>query len=97
MSTTQRGWRAAGGLHRLDGGEGGEGGVAVVGAAPAVEAVAVMHRRPRTEAVVPAGHLRLLVEVAVEDDGVVGVAVAERGDLAHHDRRAARRARAPRR
>ena len=64
---------AAGGLHRLDGGEAGEGGVAVVGPAPAVEPVALEHRRPRAEALAPAGHLGLLVEVAVEQDGVVGV------------------------
>ena len=59
-------------LERLDGGERGERRVAVVGRAPAVEAVAAANRRPRPEALAPAHHLGLLVEVAVEEDGLVG-------------------------
>ena len=85
----QAGVVAPGLAQRLDGGERGEGGVAVVGAAPAVEAVAVEHRLPRAESVAPAGHLRLLVEVAVEQDGVVGQVGSGRRDLAEHHRRAA--------
>ena len=56
-------------LQRLDRGERGEDRVAVVGAAAAVEPVVLDHRRPRPEALAPAGHLRLLVEVAVEQHG----------------------------
>ena len=49
--------------------------VAVVGAAAAVELVVLAHRHPRADALGPAGHLRLLVEMAVEQHGVVvGVA-----------------------
>ena len=48
----------------------GERGVAVVGAAAAVEPVALDDRRPRPEPVAPADHLGLLVEVAVEQHGV---------------------------
>ncbi len=63
---------AARGPHRLDGGQRGEGGVPVVGAAPAVEAVALQHRVPRAEPLAPAVHRRLLVEVAVEQHRVGG-------------------------
>jgi hypothetical protein len=83
--------RPAGPLHGLDGGERGEHGVPVVGAAPAVEAALDLHRLPWAEAVPPAVHGRLLVEVAVEQDGVVGCDVAgpgpERGDLQPQHRR----------
>ena len=72
ISTTQRAWRQPAGLRGLDREQRRERGVAVVGAAAAVEPVALDHRRPRAEAVAPAGHLRLLVEVAVEQHGVVG-------------------------
>ena len=74
ISTMQRAWAPPAALDRLDGAEAGEGGVAVVGPAPAVQAVALPHRQPRSEAVPPAGHLGLLVEVAVEQDRVVRVA-----------------------
>ena len=62
---------AALGLHRLDGGEGGEHGVPVVGAATPVQAAVGQHRLPRAEPVAPGQHRWLLVEVAVEQDGVV--------------------------
>ena len=55
---------------RVDRGERCEDRVAVVGAAAAVQLVALDHRRPRAEALAPAGHLGLLVEVAVEHHGV---------------------------
>ena len=57
------------GAHGLDGGERGERGVAVVGAAASVETVTLDPWFPRAEAVVPPRHLRLLVEVAVEQHG----------------------------
>ena len=80
---------AAGPLHGLDGGQRGERRVAVVGATAPVQAVALDHRRPRPEAVAPAVHLRLLVQVAVEEHGVVAGTVAEGGDVHDDERRAA--------
>ena len=56
-------------LDALDGGQRCERRVAVVGATAPVQAVAFHHRRPRPEAVAPAVHLRLLVQVAVEEHG----------------------------
>ena len=67
-----------------DRGQRTERGVAVVGAAAAVELVALDHRLPRAEVIVPTDHLGLLVEVAVEQHGVVDLA----GDL-HVDQRRA--------
>jgi hypothetical protein len=61
-----------------------EGGIAVVRAAAAIQAVAVDDRLPRAEVVAPSGHLRLLVEVAVEQDRVVGRTRPERWHL-HQD------------
>ena len=58
-------------LQRLDRGERAEDRVAVVGAAAAVQPVALDHRLPRAQALVPAGHFRLLVEVAVQQHAVV--------------------------
>ena len=56
-------------LQRLQRGERAEHRVAVVGAAAPVE-LAVDHARlPRPVALVPADHLRLLVEVAVDQNG----------------------------
>jgi hypothetical protein len=52
----------------------GEDGVAVVRAAAAVEPGAASHRRPGAESRRPAAHLGLLVEVPVEQHGVVDVA-----------------------
>src|SRR5438876_10206386 len=57
-------------LQRLDRGERGEGRVAVVADAAAVELVVAAHRSPRSGALGPADHLRLLVEMAVEQHGV---------------------------
>ena len=45
-----------------------EYGVAVVGAAAPIEPAVLDHRRPRPESVAPAGHLGLLVEVAVHEN-----------------------------
>ncbi len=56
----------------------GEGGVAVVGAAPTVEPVALDDGVPRPEALAPALHLRLLVQVSVQDDRAVGRVAARR-------------------
>src|SRR5262249_58404740 len=55
-------------LHCPQRGERAEHRVAVVGSAAAVELAALDHRRPRPEAFAPAGHLGLLVEVAVDED-----------------------------
>ncbi|MCY1439601.1 hypothetical protein D9M71_558440 [compost metagenome] len=57
-------------LERQHRGERAEDGVAVIGAAAAVQLVAAQHRHPRAEVVVPAGHFRLLVQMAVEQHGV---------------------------
>ena len=80
------GMRHSLGLERLHGGERREGRVTVVGRAPTVEAVATADRRPRAQAIAPAHHLRLLVEVAVQEDGLVGGP----RDLHQEDRRPAR-------
>ena len=66
--------------------DGAEHRVAVVGAAAAVELALLDHRRPRAEPLAPAGHLGLLVEVAVEEHGVFG------GSGARHVDQQARRA-----
>ena len=79
MRTTQRACDAAGGPHGLEGRDGRERRVAVVGAAAPVEAVAVDDRLPRAEAGAPARERRLLVEVPVEQHGVVGGTVDRRG------------------
>ena len=79
----------AGGLGALDGDEGGERGVPVVGAAAPVELVALDDRRPRPEALAPAGHLGLLVEVAVEQHGALGERRVGGRHLAHDERREA--------
>ncbi len=59
---------------RQDGRQGAEHGVAVVGAATAIEPVAPDHRDPRSQTLRPAGHLRLLVQVAVEQHAVGALA-----------------------
>jgi hypothetical protein len=58
-------------LQRENGGQRAEDCVAVVGTAAAVQLVTAQHRLPRTEVIVPAGHFRLLVQVTVEQHGVV--------------------------
>ncbi|MNI36591.1 hypothetical protein D3C73_906470 [compost metagenome] len=63
--------RQALGLQRQHGGQRAEDGVTVIGTTTAIQLVAAKDRGPRAEVVVPAGHLRLLVQVAVEQDGVV--------------------------
>ena len=63
---------------RFQGGDGGqrtEQGIAVIGAAAAVQFVALDHRRPRAEIGIPAGHFRLLVQVAVHQHAVLALAV----------------------
>ena len=59
---------------RLERAQAGIDRIAVVGAAAAVELVALQHRDPRPRALGPALHLGLLVEMAVEQHGVVAVA-----------------------
>ena len=76
------------GLERLDGGERGEGRVAVVARAAAEQPVAAAHGRPRPAVLGPADHLRLLVAVAVEQDGLA----ARARHFHEDDRRAAREA-----
>src|SRR3546814_16003417 len=49
-----------------------ENGVAIVGAAAAIELVAAQYRQPRTKAIRPAGHFRLLVEMARQQHGTIG-------------------------
>ena len=66
-----------------------ECGVAVVGAAAAVEPIALEDRDPRAEPVAPSGHLGLLVEVAVEQDRAFREGRVGRRDLAHDQRRQA--------
>ena len=80
------GVRAAAGAHRLERGQGGEGRVAVVGRAAPVEAVALDHGFPGAEARPPAVERRLLVEVAVQQDRVVGRPVAGRGHVDEQQR-----------
>ncbi len=67
---------------RHNGGQCREDGVAVVGAAAAVEPVAVPHGSPRPEVRPPAVHLRLLVQMAVQQH----VALPRAGDLDQYDR-----------
>ena len=81
---------AAGGPHRLEGAERGKGVVAVVGPTPAVEALALQYRGPGAETFPPTGQLRLLVQVAVKQHGVVGVARSVGRHLDEHDRGSAR-------
>ena len=64
--------------------ERGEGRIAVVGAAAAVELVAFAHRFPGRKSRSPSAHLRLLVEMAIEQHRVGAAA----GDLHEDDRRA---------
>ena len=59
---------------RLERAQAGIDRIAVVGPAAAIELVALQHRDPRPRALGPALHLGLLVEMAVEQDGVVAVA-----------------------
>jgi hypothetical protein len=68
------------------GGQRAEDGVAVIGATAAVQLVAAQHRLPRAEVVVPTGHFRLLVQVAVEQHGVVARLRAGGRDLQENQR-----------
>ena len=56
---------------------GGERRVAVVGGAPAVEEVAVAHGLVGPEPAAPLAERRLLVHVAVHDDGIARAAVVD--------------------
>ena len=71
-------------LHRFDRGEGTEHRVAVVLGPAAIEPIPAADGLPGTEPVVPAHHLRLLVAVAVEQDGLRRRA----GHVEQHHRRA---------
>ena len=70
-------------LQRCDGSERAEHGIAVVGAAAAVELVALDQRHPGAEALEPAGHLRLLVEMAVEQHRLLAGAARRHLDQDH--------------
>ncbi len=76
------------GLQRLDRGERRERRIAVVPRPAAEEPVAAAHRRPGATVRGPAHHLRLLVAVAVEQDGLAALA----GHFHEDDGRAAREA-----
>ena len=65
---------------RQQGRDGGERRVAVVGRAPAVEEVALAHGLVRPEPAAPLAERRLLVHVAVDDDGVARAAVVDQED-----------------
>ena len=67
----------------------GEDGIAVIGPAAAVELVARHHRRPGAVALGPAGHLRLLVEMAIEQHGFLRRRRPPAGDLDQDEGRAA--------
>ena len=73
------GVRHANMMQRRDGAQGREHRVAVVCPAPTVEPIALHDRQPRTEAGAPPAHLRLFVEVAVEQHrrGCAGVQTPE--------------------
>ena len=58
-------------VQRDNGGERGEYRVAVIGAATAIQLAVLKQWCPRPKVGAPAGHLRLFVEVAVEQDGLV--------------------------
>ena len=62
----------------VDRGQRREQRVSVVGAAAPEQPLAPHHRHPRTEALLPALHLRLLVEVAVQHHGVAFLAAGGR-------------------
>ncbi len=76
------------GLQRLQRRHAGIHRVAVVGAAAAVELAVLVLGRPRAQVVAPAGELRLLVEVAVHQHGLLHVGAAG-GHFEEQHRRAA--------
>ncbi len=78
--------RQALGLQGQHGGQRTEDRVAIVGAAAAIELVATQDRGPRAQVVVPAGHFRLLVQVPVEQDGVVPGFTAGGGNFQKNQR-----------
>ena len=71
-------------LQGHDRGQRAEDRIAVVGAAAPVQPIALDDRLPRPEVLRPAGHFRLLVEMAVEQDAVVTLA----GNIDEDQRRA---------
>ncbi len=71
-------------------GERAEQRIAIIGAAAAIQPVALEHRYPRPEAFGPAGHFRLLVEMTVEQHAVVLRAAIGGRDVDVDHRRAAR-------
>ena len=76
-------------LQCLDGGQRAEDRIAVVGAAATIQLVALDHRHPRAQVIVPAGHLRLLVQMAVQQHGVGAGFGSCRRDFDEDQRRAA--------
>ncbi len=66
MTITQRACFAPWSRRAASAVQGAEHRVAVIGAAAAIELVAVEARQPRTVAIGPTDHLRLLVEMAIE-------------------------------
>src|SRR5688572_5745673 len=79
--------RQAVSLERFQREQRGEDRVPVVGRAAAVELFPLPHGRPRSEAVAPARHGGLLVEMAIKQYGV-SLASAGRRNVDEDDRRA---------
>jgi hypothetical protein len=75
-------------FQRQQRGDGREHGVTVISAATAIQLVALAQRHPRASAFGPAQHFRLLVEMAVHQDGARRLA----GNLDEDQRRAAQSA-----
>src|SRR3546814_1397230 len=65
-----------------------ENGVAIVGAAAAIELVAAQYRQPRTKTIRPAGHFRLLVEMAKQQHGILVASTRKRRHFDEDQRRA---------
>ena len=75
-------------IQRHDGRERSEYRVAVVGAAAAVQFSIFIHGCPRAETCAPSGHLGLLVEVAVNQNGFAGIFAAGGRNIEEQHRRA---------
>ena len=87
MSPTQRACGSALRLQRGDRGERREHRVTVVGAAAAVQLAVLEHRGPRAEPFAPASHLRLLVEMPVQQHrAIAGSGTAGRNFEEQHRR-----------
>ncbi|MNV30558.1 hypothetical protein D3C71_1218310 [compost metagenome] len=71
------------------GGQRAEHRITIVGAAATVQLVPAQHRYPRAQVCIPAGHFRLLVQVAVQQDGVLAGFSAGGGDFQQDQRGAA--------